>query len=78
MATVALAEGREQPWSFELDMREVAWDGTNGVRVVAPWDGHRMPGTQSHVLEFDDFPAMRVELPPEVTGTAPRRRLLSG
>lgn len=60
MVTTALPEGEEAPDWFFLDMREVPWDGTSGVTLVAPWDGHGMTATQSHGMAFADFPATRV------------------
>ena len=44
-------------------MRNRAWDGSAGVRVTAPWDGHGMQATQSHALAFDGIAATRVAWP---------------
>jgi alkylation response protein AidB-like acyl-CoA dehydrogenase len=40
-------------------MRGVPWDGSAGVKLTAPWDGHGMTATQSHGMAFEDFPATR-------------------
>lgn len=64
MFTTALPADEETgPDVFFLDVRNVAWDGTSGVTLTAPWDGHGMAATQSHSLRFDDFPATRIAWP---------------
>ncbi len=63
MFTTAIPEGESEPDVFYLDMRNVAWDGTAGVSLTAPWDGHGMAATQSHALRFADFPATRIAWP---------------
>jgi alkylation response protein AidB-like acyl-CoA dehydrogenase len=59
MMTVALPEGEETPDLFYLDVRDATWDGSTGMRLVAPWDGHGMVATQSHAFRFDAYPATR-------------------
>jgi alkylation response protein AidB-like acyl-CoA dehydrogenase len=59
MITQAIPEGEAEPDLFILDMRQVPLDGSTGVSLVAPWDGHGMTATQSHALRFADFPAWR-------------------
>jgi alkylation response protein AidB-like acyl-CoA dehydrogenase len=59
MITTALPEGETTPDLFFLDMRGVRWDGTAGVTLTAPWDGHGMAATQSHAMAFADFPGTR-------------------
>jgi alkylation response protein AidB-like acyl-CoA dehydrogenase len=59
MITTALPEGETTPDLFFLDMRGVPWDGTAGVTLTAPWDGHGMAATQSHAMAFADFPGRR-------------------
>jgi alkylation response protein AidB-like acyl-CoA dehydrogenase len=59
MVTTAVAEGESEPDLFYLDMRGVPWDGSTGVKLVTPWDGHGMIATQSHAMQFEDFPATR-------------------
>lgn len=61
--TTAVAEGEEGPDWFFLDMRGVPLDGTAGVKLLAPWDGHGMIATQSHGLAFEGFPATRIAWP---------------
>ena len=49
-----------------MDMRGVPWDGSTGVKLIAPWDGHGMTATQSHGMVFEDFPATRPAWPGRV------------
>jgi alkylation response protein AidB-like acyl-CoA dehydrogenase len=63
MITTAMPEGETAPDVFLLDMRQVAWNGATGVTLMAPWDGHGMAATQSHALQFADFPATRMAWP---------------
>jgi alkylation response protein AidB-like acyl-CoA dehydrogenase len=67
MITTAVPEGDSTPDVFVLDMRQVAWDGTAGVTLTAPWEGHGMAATQSHALRFEDFPAMRIAWPGQLS-----------
>lgn len=59
MITTAVAEGDSEPDLFFMDMRGVPWDGSAGVKLIAPWDGHGMIATQSHGMLFEDFPVTR-------------------
>ncbi len=59
MLTSGLAEGDAEPEWFFLDVRDVPWDGSKGMKLIAPWDGHGMTATQSHAFQFEDFPASR-------------------
>ena len=61
--TTAVAEDEEAPDWFYVDMRGRAWDGTAGVSLLAPWDGHGMQATQSHAFVFHDAPATRIAWP---------------
>ncbi len=70
MSTTGRVEGDDTHSAFEVDLRGVAWDGSDGVRITAPWDGHGMTATQSHALEFEDFPAIRQALPGDVVAEA--------
>ena len=63
MITVAVPGEEAAPDLFFLDMRNVRWDGSAGVRLTAEWDGHGMAATQSHAFSFDNFPAIRVAWP---------------
>jgi alkylation response protein AidB-like acyl-CoA dehydrogenase len=63
MITSAVPEGEPEPDWFYLDLREVPWDGARGVKLIAPWDGHGMPATQSHGFLFERAPASRVAWP---------------
>ena len=55
MITTAVVEGESTPDLFVLDMRGVPWDGSVGVTLTTPWDGHGMAATQSHAMSFRDF-----------------------
>lgn len=70
MITIAVPEGESEPDIFFMDMRGVPWDGSKGVKLIAPWDGHGMTATQSHGMAFEDFPATRLAWP----GRAERRK----
>lgn len=59
MVTTAVPAGESDPDIFFLDMR----GASDGVRLIAPWDGHGMTATQSHAMQFDDFPATRSAWP---------------
>ncbi len=54
-----ISDAETAPDLFYLDMRGVLLDGTAGVTLTAPWDGHGMAATQSHAMAFADFPATR-------------------
>jgi alkylation response protein AidB-like acyl-CoA dehydrogenase len=60
MFTSAVPEGETASDIFFLDVREVPWDGSTGMKLVAEWDGHGMIATQSHAFDFSDFPATRM------------------
>jgi alkylation response protein AidB-like acyl-CoA dehydrogenase len=63
MLTSARPADEDAPDWFLLDVRGVPWDGSRGMELVAPWDGHGMTATQSHGMAFTDFPARRVAWP---------------
>lgn len=60
MVTTAIPAGEDAPDWFFLDMGDVPLDGSRGARLVAEWDGHGMAATQSHAIEFTNFPATRI------------------
>lgn len=60
MVTTATPEGADLPEWFFVDLRDVPWDGSQGVTMTSEWDGHGMIATQSHSLAFDRFPATRM------------------
>jgi alkylation response protein AidB-like acyl-CoA dehydrogenase len=74
MVTSAIPTGESQADWFYLDVRDVAWDGSQGMRLVAPWDGHGMTATQSHAFRFEQFPATRVAR----SGLLPKTSLRTG
>jgi alkylation response protein AidB-like acyl-CoA dehydrogenase len=63
MITTAVPEGESAPDLFYFDARGRAWDGTNGMKLIAEWDGHGMTATQSHAFEFDRMPVERSAWP---------------
>jgi alkylation response protein AidB-like acyl-CoA dehydrogenase len=63
MVTTGRPEAEPEPDWFFIDMRERAWDGSSGVRLIAPWDGHGMQATQSHSMTFARVPATRIAWP---------------
>jgi alkylation response protein AidB-like acyl-CoA dehydrogenase len=63
MITTALPDGESEPDLFIVDVQGAAWDGSAGVTLTAPWDGHGMIATQSHGFRFDDYPATRIAWP---------------
>lgn len=60
MITTGVIEGEPDYGWFFMDMRDVPWDGSTGVTLSSPWDGHGMTATQSHGMTFDNFPVTRV------------------
>ena len=60
MITTAVAYDDAEPDIFFLDMRDVSLDGTQGAKLMFPWDGHGMTATQSHSVQFQSFPATRI------------------
>jgi alkylation response protein AidB-like acyl-CoA dehydrogenase len=58
MLTSARPPDEDPDWFF-LDVRDVPWDGTQGMTLLAPWDGHGMNATQSHGMAFEGFAATR-------------------
>ncbi len=63
MLTIARPAGEEGPDWFYADVRDTPWDGSRGMKLTAPWDGHGMTATQSHGFEFRDFPVARIAWP---------------
>ena len=57
MTTTALVPGHVEPPTLFLDMRNVPWDGSTGLTLLRPWDGHGMRATQSHGFRLRQFPA---------------------
>lgn len=66
MVTTAVAEGESEPDVFFMDMRGIPTDGSQGVKLIAPWDGHGMIATQSHGMLFENFPVTRCAWPNNV------------
>ena len=63
MTTQAIPAGESAPDLFYIEVRNVPWDGSTGMKLTAPWRGHGMRGTNSHAFEFTNFPATRVAWP---------------
>jgi alkylation response protein AidB-like acyl-CoA dehydrogenase len=60
MLTTAIPEGEDRPHLFALDVRGRPWDGSDGLRLTAEWDGVGMAATQSHAMRLDGCPAVRL------------------
>jgi alkylation response protein AidB-like acyl-CoA dehydrogenase len=67
MITTAVPDGETAAELFVLDVREAAWDGSSGMRLTAPWDGHGMIATQSHGFRFESYPAVRAAWPGQLS-----------
>lgn len=67
MLTTAVAEGEDEPDWFYVPTAGNPLDGSAGIAVVAPWDGHGMTATQSHALTFTEVPAVRSAWPGHLT-----------
>ena len=63
MLTTAVPDGEDEPDWFYVPFEDAAWDGSTGIKLVGPWDGHGMPATQSHAFAFDGCPAERIAWP---------------
>ena len=72
MLTSAVPEGEGEADWFFFDVRGAAWDGSTGMQLIAPWDGHGMAATQSHAFEFDHYPATRFAWPRELRNATVR------
>ncbi len=59
MITTAVPEGETSPDIFYFNARGRAWDGSDGMKIIAEWDGHGMTATQSHAFQFDALPVTR-------------------
>jgi alkylation response protein AidB-like acyl-CoA dehydrogenase len=76
MFTVALPEGETEPAVFFLRVRDVPWDGSAGMTLLAEWDGHGMAATNSHAFAFRDFPATRIAWPGNPQSLIPAGRTI--
>jgi alkylation response protein AidB-like acyl-CoA dehydrogenase len=63
MLTTAVPDGEDEPDWFYVPVAGNPLDGSEGITLVAPWDGHGMAATQSHALSFDRAPAVRFSWP---------------
>ena len=59
MITTAVPEGEAEPDLFYMQVAGRRWDGTDGMTLLAEWDGHGMTATQSHAFSFSDMPLLR-------------------
>ena len=59
MITTAVPEGESDPDLFYLQTGGHAWDGSDGMKLIAEWDGHGMTATQSHAFSFEDMAVVR-------------------
>ena len=63
MTTRAVPAGESAPDLFFMEVRNQPWDGSTGIRLSAPWQGHGMRSTNSHAFEFTNYPATRIAWP---------------
>ena len=63
MITTAVPEGETNPDLFFMHVAGRKWDGSDGMRLLAEWDGHGMAATQSHAFMFEDMPLVRSAWP---------------
>jgi alkylation response protein AidB-like acyl-CoA dehydrogenase len=78
MVTTAIAHDSDKPDWFYIDLQNVPFDGSRGVKLIAEWDGQGMTATQSHSLCFKDFPATRIAWPNHLTDISARSGPLIG
>ncbi len=71
MITTARVDADGAPDFFVVDMRERAWDGSSGLTLRTPWNGHGMIATQSHAFTLDGCPAVRAASPDALSTAAP-------
>lgn len=62
MITTAVPAGETEPDIFVLDVGGRSWDGSEGLTLLAEWDGVGMAATQSHSMRLDAIPAVRFSL----------------
>ncbi|MGI8797213.1 MAG: acyl-CoA dehydrogenase family protein [Acidimicrobiia bacterium] len=63
MVTTAVPDGEEDADWFYVPVEGNPFDGSAGITLMAPWDGHGMRATQSHALAFADCPVERFAWP---------------
>lgn len=63
MLTTARRDGADAPDWFFIDVRGASGNGTTGMTLKAPWDGHGMAATSSHAYTFKDCPATQMAWP---------------
>lgn len=71
MITTAKPDGASAPTMYFMDMRQRSWDGSQGMKLVAEWDGHGMSATQSHAFRFERFPAQAIAWPGALQAASP-------
>lgn len=59
MITTAVPEGEDAPDLFYIRTGGRQWDGSDGMRLIAEWDGHGMTATQSHAFAFENVEVVR-------------------
>ena len=63
MTTRAVPEGEESPDIFFIKVKDIPWDGSQGIQLDNPWRGRGMRSTNSHAFTFTEFPATRIAWP---------------
>jgi alkylation response protein AidB-like acyl-CoA dehydrogenase len=59
MITTARTAASDAPDLFVVDVRDRAWDGSSGLKLRLPWNGHGMIATQSHAFMLERCPSER-------------------
>ena len=59
MISTAVPSGAAEPALFVIDMKDLPWDGSAGMSLVAEWDGAGMRATQSHGVRLEAVRATR-------------------
>jgi alkylation response protein AidB-like acyl-CoA dehydrogenase len=63
MITAAVPEGETEPDWFFMNLHNLPWDGSAGIKLLTEWDGHGMIATHSHSVMFERFPVERSAWP---------------
>lgn len=71
MITAAKPDGADAPMGFYLDLRNQAWDGSDGISITREWDGMGMKATQSHACMLDGIEGVAWAWPEAVLQGAP-------
>ncbi len=71
MTTTARVPGLDEPPTLFIDVGGTPWDGSTGLRLLRPWDGHGMRATQSHAFMLERYPATCIAVPAAAASARP-------